>query len=81
MHNIWQYGNTSCGIFNGAFRSFGLKLNSSQMKLFNFQSWTSGKLSKIGHHFRKYITLKIDVIKKCATKFSYSLMKKKDRFI
>ena len=28
----------------------------------------SGKLSKNGHHFRKYYDLKIDVIKKCHCK-------------
>jgi hypothetical protein len=38
------------------------------MKLLNFENWSSGKLSKIGHHFRKQSDLKIDVIKKCQLK-------------
>ena len=25
----------------------------SQMELLNFENWSSGELSKIGHHFRK----------------------------
>ena len=57
MHNIWQYGNTGCGIFKGGLKnekSFGLKIQMKiQMKLLNFESWSSGELSKIGHHFRK----------------------------
>ena len=32
------------------------------MKLMNFKN-CSGELSKIGHHFRKWIDLKIDVTK------------------
>ena len=35
------------------------------MKLPNFDNWSIGELSKIGHHFRKESDLKIDVIKKC----------------
>ena len=34
-------------------------------KLPNFDNLSNGELSKIGHHFRKYSDLKIDVIKKC----------------
>ena len=33
------------------------------MKLLNFENWSSGKLSKIGHHFREQSDLKIDVFK------------------
>jgi len=29
------------------------KINCSQMKLLNFETWSSDELSKIGHHFRK----------------------------
>ena len=29
-----------------------LKINCSQMKLLNFENWSSGELSKIEHHFR-----------------------------
>ena len=32
---------------------FWLKINCSQMKLPNFDNWSNGELSKIGHHFRK----------------------------
>ena len=35
------------------------------MKLLDFKNWSSGKLSKIGHHFRKVNDFKIDVINKC----------------
>ena len=45
------------------------------MKLLNLENWSSGKLSKIGHHFRKLSDFKIDAIKnvnikKCAPKFN-----------
>ena len=36
------------------------KIYCSQMKLLNFENWSSGEVSKIGHHFRKN-----NVIKKC----------------
>ena len=42
-----------------------LQINCSQMKLLNFGNLNGGKLSKIGHHFRKYSALEIDGIKKC----------------
>ena len=32
---------------------FWPKINCSQMKLLNFENWSSGELSKIGHNFRK----------------------------
>ena len=34
------------------------------MKLLNFENWSSGEQSNIGHNFRKLSGLKIDVIKK-----------------
>ena len=34
------------------------------MILLNFENWSSGKLSKIGHHFKKQSDLKIDINKK-----------------
>ena len=37
------------------------------MKFLNFENWSSGELSKIGHHFRKYS----DFIRKCAPKFIF----------
>ena len=51
-----HYGNTSCGVFKGRIQNqkgFWLKINCSQMKVLNFENWSSGELSKIGHHFRK----------------------------
>ena len=36
------------------------------MKLMNFENWSSGELSKIGHHFRK----------ECAPKFAFYNEKK-----
>ena len=35
------------------------------MKVLNFENWSDGELSKIGHRFRKQRDLKTDVIKKC----------------
>ena len=49
------------------------------MKLLNFDIWSSGELSKIGHHFRKYSDLKIDVIKKYHNKYLHSSMKKNEK--
>ena len=37
----------------------------TQRKLFNFENWVSGEVSKIGHHFSKQSDLKIYFIKKC----------------
>ena len=34
-------------------KDFLLKINCSQMKLLNFENWSSGELSKIGHNFRR----------------------------
>ena len=42
-----------------------IEINYSQMKLPNFDNWSNGELSKVGHHFRKYSDSKIDVIKIC----------------
>ena len=38
---------------NGYKIRFWLKINCSQMKLLNFENWSSGELSKIGHQLRK----------------------------
>ena len=62
--NPW-YGNPGCGVFKGGiqnYKGFWLKNNCCQMKVLNFENWSSGKLSKIGYHFRKQRDLKIDVI-------------------
>ena len=51
-----QYGNTGCGVFKGGIQNqkdSWLEINCSQMKLLNFENWSSGELSKIGHHFKK----------------------------
>ena len=32
-------------------KGFWLKINTIQMKLPNFDNWSNGELSKIGHHF------------------------------
>jgi hypothetical protein len=32
---------------------FGLKINCSQMILPNFDNWSNGELSKIGHYLKK----------------------------
>ena len=44
------YANTGCGVFKGGIQNqkgFWLKINCSQMKLLNFENWSSGELSKI----------------------------------
>jgi hypothetical protein len=63
-NDVKKYGNTGCGVFKGDIGMIWLKINGSQIRLLNFEYWSSGELSKIGHHFRKYSDLKIDVIKK-----------------
>ena len=35
------------------YKIFWLKINCIQMKLPNFDNWSNGELSKIGHQFRK----------------------------
>ena len=37
----------------------------TQRKLWNFENWVNGEVSKIGHHFSKESDLKIDANKKC----------------
>ena len=49
------------------------------MKLLNFEDWSSGGQSNIGHHSRKVVN-KIDVIKKYAPKFIFFNEKKLERF-
>ena len=49
-------GNTGCGVFKGGiqkWKGFWLKINYTQMKLLNFENWSSCELSEIGHYFRK----------------------------
>ena len=82
-HGLLHYGNTGCGVFKGGiqnYKGFWLKINCSQMKSSNFDTWSSGKLSKIGHHFRnkviwKWILSKILITKNVLLN-SYSSIKK-----
>ena len=37
------------------------------MKLLNFENWSSGNMSKIGHYFRKYSYLKKLILSKNVT--------------
>jgi hypothetical protein len=51
-----HYGNTGCGVFqerDTKLEWFLAKNQHTQRKLLNFENWSSGELSKIGHHFRK----------------------------
>ena len=46
------YVNASCGVFKGGMQNqkgFWIKINCSQMKLLNFENWSSGELSKMWH--------------------------------
>ena len=50
------YGNPGCRVFTRRIQNkkgFWLKINCSQMKLLNFEDWSSDEPSKIGLHFRK----------------------------
>ena len=43
-----NYENTGCGVFKGGIQNqkdFWLKINCSQMKLLNFEKWSSDELS------------------------------------
>ena len=48
-----HYGNTSCGVFKGGYkiRKILTKNQHTQRKLLNFEFWSNGERSKIGHHF------------------------------
>ena len=47
------------------------------MKLLNFENWSCGELSKIGHHLKKLSDLSKNVNnKKCAPKFIFFIEKK-----
>ena len=50
---------------------FLAKNQHTQRKLLNFENWSSGELSKIGHHFRKLMLSKSLNCKKCAPKFVF----------
>ena len=50
------------------FERFLAKNQHTKRKVLNFGNWCSGKVSKIGHHFRKYSVLEIDDIKNISNK-------------
>ena len=50
------YGIPGCGVFKGGIQNqkyFWLKINCIQMKLPNFENWSNGERSKIGHNYSK----------------------------
>ena len=50
---IWQYGLWSFQAGGTKLERFLHKNQHTQRKLLNFENWVHGKVSKIGHHFRK----------------------------
>ena len=50
---LWQYRLWSFQERYTKLERFLAKNQHTQRKLMNFQNWSSGELSKIGHHFRK----------------------------
>ena len=63
---IAEYGNTGCRVGRDTkLERFLPKNRHDQRKLSNLENWSTSVLSKIGHYFKKYSNLKIDVIKKC----------------
>ena len=45
------YGNTGCGVFKEGmqnWKDFWLKINCSQLKLLNFENWSSASCQKLG---------------------------------
>ena len=68
---IQHYGITGCRVFKGGiqnYKGFWLKINCSQMKLLNFENWSSGELSKIGHHFKNNVIYKLMLSKNVSNK-------------
>ena len=50
---LWQYGLWSFQTGGKKLERFLPKNQHIQRKLLNFENWVNGKVSKIGHHFRK----------------------------
>jgi hypothetical protein len=50
---LWQYRLWSFQGRDTKLDRFLAKNQHTQRKLLNFENWSSGELSKIGHHFRK----------------------------
>ena len=59
-----QQGNTGCWVFKRGGHKIGKSFayQHAERKLLNFENWCNVEVSKIGHHFRKYSDLKIDLI-------------------
>ena len=53
LYTQWQYGLWSFQTGGTKLERFLPKDQYTQRKLLNFESWVSGKVSKIGHHFSK----------------------------
>ena len=55
--NVSHYGNMGSGVFKWGLQNklvlFLPKKQQTQRKFLNFENWTNGEVSKIGHHFRK----------------------------
>ena len=61
-----------------------LRVNMPKGKSLNFENWCSGELSKIGHHFRNKMVLKLMISKKvknkkCAAKLVFFNNKKNEK--
>ena len=51
VYSVWQYGLWTFQMGGTKLEIFLSKNQQSQRKLLNFENWSSGELSKIGHHF------------------------------
>ena len=54
-HTLWQYGLWSFQTGGIKLETFLPKNQHTQRKLLNFENCYNGEVSKIRHHFRKYI--------------------------
>ena len=59
---------------------FLLKNQHTQRTFLNFENWSNGELSKIGHHFNNKVISKL-MLSKNVLLYWYSSMKKKNRMI
>ena len=55
LFSVWQYRLWSFQGRDTKLERFWAKNQHANRKLLNFENWSSGKLSKIEHHFRKYV--------------------------
>ena len=70
---LLQNGLSSFQVGYTKLKRFLPKNQHTQRKFLNFENWVNGKVSKIGHHFRKWSDLKLMLSKnvtnkKCAPK-------------